>query len=514
MKIITLFKKVFLLIITLPILLSGCYNASVNNVDISAPKKIRWGIVKYNPYIMEINSSSEVISYIEQKFNCKIEFEYYDTFNTKILNYMVNNETCPDILTMETLSIEGQFLAKNDLVLTADEIISDVNHTIPDSTALFLSEIDENLFGIPGRYATENQLKENNFPANEGIYVAQPYYNLLGRPRIESISDLLKISETFIANYDSLQNSANAHFPKRQSDADAIPIILGNSGSGIETLKHLFEIYPVFSQDNAVKHSIASPNWEKLVKWLDYLSKLSIKSMSLTGETLENALNGRSLFYIGSSACINDFNFESNNFNYELLELDVSENTFSVNPYGSCQTYVFKNRSGEQTIKELIRFLLSEDGSLLTKYGIANKHWILSGNTPIQLKWVTERMETEYDVFLNDTGIGQLLFLTSLKNDNPNTKDVLSSEKNAFYTMVLDFTCSSDDMIKLEKLSNYELDLCQRVASLSRVSYPQKQSLIESVIKNFSFYEQQYKIPSLKERFDYWIKQGLHGIIV
>lgn len=507
------FKGFLLIILAILITACGCNSKKPENSS-AAPTIIKWGVVKYNPYIMKINQSSEVIDFIEQKFNCSIEFEYYDSFNTKILNHMVNNQICPDILTMESMSVEGQFLAVNKLVLSADEIIADIEHTIPNTTWDFLSEADGKLYGIPGRYATQNQFDSTFLSQNEGIYVAQPYYDLLGHPQIQNMNDIIKISEQFVSNYSELRRTVDVPHPERESDFDAIPVVLGNSGSGIETLKHLFSIYPVFLDSNTVKHSIASPHWNELTGWLNDLSKLTLKSMSLSGKALDTALNGRCLFYIGSAACINNANFESETFKYQPIQNNVTQNTYTVNPYGSCQSYVFKNKDSEKTVKKLIRFLLSDEGMLLTKYGIENKHWIPTGDSSLQLDWVTERLKSERSKVLEDTGIGQLLFFTSLENDNPHTPDVLISEKNAFFTTVLNFSSGSNESLKLEKLSGYEIDICQRASSLDENEHPQKHSVIESDIIHFPLYEQQYKIESLEERFDYWIKQNIFGTVI
>ncbi len=508
------FKRAFCLTTAVFLLLCGCEKKpSAKNETVSAPVNIKWGIVRYNPYIKTVNPSSEVMDYIKQKFNCNIEFEYYDSFNTKILNHMTDNGTNPDILTMEALSVEGQFLARNNLVCTADSIIGDQSHNITKKVWNFLSETDGTLYGIPGRYATEKQFLNDSFGLNEGVYIAQPYYDLMGRPEIRNINDIIKVAQDFIADYDRLRSTADIPYPERESDFDAIPIVLGNSGSGVETLKHLFGIYPVFEQNGTIMHSISSPKWGNLASFLNNISKLSLKSMSLSGTSLKTALNGRSLFYIGSAACINNINFESKDFSYELISIDVSQNAYSVNPYGSCQTYVFKNSDVQKTANTLIKFLVSDDGCRLVKYGIENKHWIPTGDSFLQLEWVTKRFAEERGEFLNDTGIGQLLFLTSLEKDNPNTPDVLSTEKNAFFTMVLNFISGSNEAIKLEKLATFEIDLCQRAASLDGAQHPQKYSVIQSDIIHFPLYERQYKINSLEERFEYWKGQNIKGFV-
>ena len=164
-------------------------------------------------------------------------------------------------------------------------------------------------------------------------------------------------------------------------------------------------------------------------------------------------------------------------------------------------------------MNDLLSFLLSEDGNHLVKYGIKNKHWIPTGNTVLQLSWVNDRMKTEGGKFLSDTGIGQFLFLTTLKNDNPLCPDVLSTERNAFFTAVLNFTSSSNDTIKLEKLAAYELDLCQRAASLDIEHYPQKNSVIQSDILHFPLHEEQYAISLLQERYNFWKAQNLKGTV-
>ncbi len=506
--------RIVSIVVAVLLLLCGCKKEPSKSDTTATPTAtLKWGIVKYNPYIKSINESSEILNFIKQKFNCSIEFEYYDSFNTKILKHMISNGTCPDILTMEAMSVEGQFLALNELVVPANEILKNCNHSIPEETQNFLSETEGTLYGIPGRYATEKQLSEESFGITEGVWVAQPYYDLLGRPEIRTIHDLISVSKLFVERYDDLHRTADIPYPARESDVEPIPIVLGNAGGGLETLKHLFGIYPVFEQEGVVKHSISSPQWNSLSSWLNEVSDLTLKSMSLSGKALDTALNGRSLFYIGSCSCINHINFESDNFRWEPISIDMSKNAYSVNPYGSCQSYIFKDSAHQKTVNDLISFLLSDEGTRLVKYGIENKHWIPTGDSFLQLDWVDERIETERSDFLNDIGIGQLLFFTTLENDNPKIPDVLATEKNAFFTIILNFTSGSSEALKLEKLVEYETDLCQRAATLDAERYPQKKSVIQSDIIHFPLYGEQYEINSLKERFEYWKNQNLKGTV-
>lgn len=508
-------KKIISVFLSILLFLCGCSKTKPDtDLSISAPKKIIWGIVKYNPYIKTINPDSEVMKYICKKFNCNIEFRYYDSFNTKIIKQMLTSDTFPHLLTMETMSLEGQFLSTNDAVLSFNKLIGNSKHSVPQETIEILSEANDTLYGIPGRFATDSQLKNNVFPQGEGIYVAQPYYNLLGRPKINSINDILSVSNIFSKQYKDLRTNVDSHYYDIEESTEIYPVILGDSGNGIETLKHLFSIYPVFSSEDEVYHSISSPYWKNLIEWLNSLSRLSTKSMSLSGNILKSALNGKNLFYIGSAPCINDTNFQQDFFKYELLKLNNSGFPFSINPYGNCQTYILKNKDSTETVKQLVTYLLSDEGNLLVKYGIENKHWIPTGDSALQLEWVVDKMnEDKYD-FINSSGIGQLLFLTNLENDNQNTPDYLVSEKSPFFTSVLNFTAGTNDAIKLQKLNDYEISLCQKAASIDEIKHPQKLSVIVSDLNYFPLYAKQYKFDSLEARYIYWSSLKLKGTIM
>ena len=506
-------RRFILLILSFSIMISVCgcseKNTASESGTVSVPEHIIWGIVRYNPYIETINTSSEIMKYLSQKFNCTIEFKYYNSFNTKILKQLLNGDNCPDILTMESMSVEGQFLAANELALPAVTVIDRADYQkIPQKTINLLSEYDNTLYGIPGRYADEEQLYASDFPKNEGVYVCRPFYEKMGKPHINGMDDLITVAESFQKQFHVLKSSITGIKSDNPQDPEPVPIVIGNTGSGLETLKHLFGIYPVFEDRKEVRLGTAAPQWNGLLNWLNRLSRLSVKSMSLSDKALDEILCGCNLFYIGSAPCINRTNFISKSFPYELLQIKDSNKTFSVNPYSSCQTYVIKKSKTEYT-KRLISFLFSDNGNFLVKYGIENKHWIAAGDTALPLSWVTNKLKDGDNDFRSAAGIGQLMFLTNLKNDNEAIPDLLSSEKNAFYTILLKFNFSSSESIKLKKLNDLEINLCQRMASTDPLEYPENYSLIMSELSYFPIYEQQYRIESLRDNYAYWKQQGL-----
>lgn len=498
-----------LLVIILSAFFCSCQPKNNNTISYEEPEHIIWGIVRYNPYIEQINTSSEVIKYISQKFNCKIDFRYYNSFSTKSLIQLLDNETCPDILTMEGMSVEGQYLAINNFAIPANEILSPENYNlIPRTTLNLLSEYDNILYGIPGRYADKAQLENANFPKNEGVYVCKQFYDLLGRPEINNMDDLINISREFLLQYQTLTKRL-VNFENYESiKQEPIPILLGSVGSGLETLKHLFGIYPVFENNGEVRVSASSPGWSNLLDWLNRLSLLNVNSMSVSDKYFNQLLNGRNLFYIGSAPGVGKTNY-INNFTYELLQIKNSGKTFSVNPYGSCQTYAIK-RSNIKCLKPLMNFIFSQEGNFLVKYGIEYKHWINANGSAIPLNWVIDQFETGDNQFRESTGIGQLMFLTNLKNDNVYVPDLLSTENNAFYSIVLKYNFSSYESIKLNKLNELEINLCQRMASTSPTDYPEKYSLIMAELPYVAVYERQFRIQSLKDNFLYWRQQNLY----
>lgn len=487
----------------------SCANRKDNIIAYPKPEQIKWGIVRYNPFIETINTSSEVLKYLAKKFNFTIDFKYYNTFNTKSLIQLLNTEDCPDILTMESMTSEGQYLAVNNLAIPANEIIDDKNYSgIPQTTLNLLSEYDNILYGIPGRYADESQLKNDDFPKNEGVYVCKQYYDLLGRPKINTMGDLINISQQFIEQYNTFEERFNNIEYNEIQNNELIPILLGSTGSGIETLKHLFGIYPVYEKNGEVMLSTSSPRWQDLLNWLNRLSFLSDKSMSVSNRDFSEILNGKNLFYIGSAPGISKINY-SNKFTYELLNIGNTRKTYSVNPYGSCQTYVLKKCDAE-CIRPLMNFLFSTDGNLLVKFGIENKHWIKTDDSALQLNWVIEKFKNGDDKFRTSSGIGQLMFLTNLNNDNTYIPDLLSTEKNAFYSIITKYNFHSNESIKLNKLNELEMNLCQRMASTNPSEYPEKYSLIMTELPYLAVQERQYHIESLKDKYVYWHQQSLY----
>lgn len=102
------------------------------------------------------------------------------------------------------------------------------------------------------------------------------------------------------------------------------------------------------------------------------------------------------------------------------------------------------------------------------------------------------------------------MFLANLKNDNVYVPDLLSTENNAFYSIVLKYNFSSYESIKLNKLNELEINLCQRMASTSPTDYPEKYSLIMAELPYVAVYERQFRIQSLKDNFLYWRQQNLY----
>lgn len=469
-----------------------------------SPVVVTWGIVRYNSHIRNIDPSSEVISYLEKRFGIQLEFTYYDSFNTKILTHMIDNDNCPDLLTMEAMSSEGRFLAANGLVRPASDILSPSEGLIPGGAWDILAETDNTLYGIPGRFASSDEEAGN--AASEGVFVSRTYYEQIGSPALRTTDDLMAAAEAFVSRYPSLRR---AETDDGESSAEPVPIVLGDSGSGTETLKHLFRIYPVFESGGTARLGIASPRWPDLATWLDRLSRLTVQSMSLSGGALDKVMTGRALFYIGPVDYINYVNFSQPDFPYDQVKLDQAGTLYAVNPYGSCQTYAFKSSDTHDPVRKLLRYLLTEEGNRLVKYGIANRHWISTGKSILPLDWVQKRLRQNGTEFMNQTGIGQLLFLTSLADDNPCTPDVLCSSKDAFFTTILRFDESSNEALKLSKLAQYETDLCQRAASIDQKKHEQKLSLLLSDISHFTLYAGLYPIETLNDRYQYWKSQNL-----
>lgn len=467
------------------IIISGCKTNKFSSESKNRPT-ITWAIVKYNQYIPNINENSEVMRFIEEKFKCNIHFKYYNSFNIKTASMLKDSENAPDILTVETLTPEINTLISDNLVYPADEIIPQCKKYIPVGAEKFLAESHGMLYGIPGVFPTD----ETAAMPTEGIYVNEYYYNRLGNPPIENTEQILGLLNDFIKLY----KSENSDIP--------IPLVLGDSGNGIETLKHLFGIYPVIETDGIAKFGLASTRWNDLLDCLCKISSISTRSMALTGDVLNAYLENESIMYMGPINCIENFNSSVPEHKYIPIKSNLTSGLFETGAYGNCQSYIFKKTEVLPQIRELIKFLLSEDGNNLVKFGLENKHWVYSDNDIVQMDWVKKRIE-QVPSYINTIGIGQLMFFSKFDN-NCVFFDRFFSLKNPYYKKIIQDNLSPSNTEKIKKVEQLQQSLCQKAASLDADKISNKYQVLLSELNYFPIYEQQYRIENLQTKYDIW----------
>lgn len=478
--------RLFYLTLCIAIILSGC-KVNKSPVESKVRPTITWAIVKYNQYIPNINENSEVMRFIEEKFKCNIHFKYYNSFNIKTAAMLKDSENAPDILTVEALTPEINTLITDNLVYPANEIIPQYKNFLPFNAEKFLAENRGTLYGIPGVFPSY----ETATMPTEGIYVNEYYYNRLGNPPIENTEQILGLLNNFIKLY----RSENSNIP--------ISLVLGDSGNGIETLKHLFGIYPVIETDGIAKLGLASARWKNLLDYLCKLSNITTRSMALTGDVLNSCLENESVMYIGPINCIENFNSASLKHKYISIKSNFTSGLFKTGSYGSCQSYVFKKTEVFPQIKELIQFLLSDEGNNLVKFGLENKHWIYSENDIVQMDWVKKRIEQVPD-YINTIGIGQLMFFSKFDDKNSTLFDRFFSLKNPYYKKIIQDGMSSSNTEKIKKIEQLQQNLCQKAVSLDADKILNKHEILFSELNYFPIYEEQYRIENLQTKYDIW----------
>lgn len=474
----------FCFTLCMAIILSGC-KTNKSSSESKARPTITWAIIKYNQYIPNINENSEVMRFIEEKFKCNIHFKYYNSFNIKTASMLKDRENAPDILTVETLTPEINTLISDNLVYPADEIIPQYKNYIPAGAEEFLAESHGTLYGIPGVFPTD----ETAAIPTEGIYVNEYYYNRLGSPEIENTEQILSLLNNFIKLY----KSENSDIP--------IPLVLGDSGNGIETLKHIFGIYPIIEAEGNARLGLASDRWNDLLDYLCKISNISTRSMALTGDALNTCLESKSVMYIGPINCIENFNSSAPEHKYISIKSNLTSGLFKTGAYGSCQSYIFKKTEVLPQIKELIQFLLSDNGNNLVKFGLENKHWIYSENDIVQMDWVKKQIEQVPD-YINTIGIGQLMFFSKFKNNNCMFFDRFFSLENPYYKKIIQDNPSPSNIEKIKKVEQLQQNLCQKAVSLEADKISNKYEILLSELNYFPIYEEQYRIENLQTKYD------------
>lgn len=385
--------------------------------DTEHPAKLKW-YVNFDWYAQPGWGVDTVTRKIKEDMNIDVEFV---SGNDEKLNTMMASGNLPDLMTFDKNLPIAQDAPKFALPLNTLSEKYDpyfLAEAAKEQTVQWYTKEDGNIYGYPSFSVTQQDYDDGNTVADQVFIVRKDIYEAIGSPDMST-------PEGFMTALDKAKKAT----PKADDGSDmigfaltAIDIANGGDGAMGGTLQDFLSI-PV-SKDGKWYDRDMDPDY---ITWLEVLRQayqggyITDEQFSDNDNTMKEKLaQGKYFAYLHTNTKgLNEFMSDNNKRNPEQVYIAVDgpknsagdKSTFSGGAIGGwTNTFITKNTKEPQKAMELLTYLTSKYGNMVTTFGIEGETYELVDGKVEYAKETEELRNSDIAKFDKTVGLGSYWF--------------------------------------------------------------------------------------------------------
>lgn len=391
--------------------------------DKETPAKLKW-YVNFDWYARSAWGVDVVSKKIKEDMNIDVEFV---NGNDEKMNTMLAGEDLPDLMTFDRNMPAAKEAAKFTLPLNKLAEKYDpyfLEHAAKPETLKWYTLEDGNIYGYPSFSTTTKDYESGGVQGDQVFIVRKDIYEKIGSPDMST-------PQGFI---DALKKAKEAQ-PKVDDGSDLVPFAataldIANGGDGALgwVLQDFLNIPPLV--DGKVNDRDSN---EDYVAWLEVLREafnsdlMSNDQFSDNDNTMKEKLaQGKYFAYLHSNTKgINEVMSENNTRNggkETYIAVDGPKNAKGDNPTfsggnigGWTQTFITTSTKEPQKAMELLTYLASEYGTMVSAFGVEGQTYNLVDGKAVFTEDIEKIRNTDIGTFDKEIGFGSYW---QLANDN------------------------------------------------------------------------------------------------
>lgn len=390
--------------------------------DTDHPAKLKW-YVNFDWYAQPGWAMDTVTKKIKEDMNIEVEFV---SGNDENLNTMLAGGDLPDIMTFDkNLSAATEAtkfaLPLNKLAEKYDPYF--LAHGAKSESVQWFTLEDGNIYGYPSFSTTKQDYDDGNVVGDQVFIVRKDIYQAIGSPDMST-------PEGFLAALEK----AHEQFPTADDGAALVPfgstaLDISNGGDGAYggTLQDFLNLAP--SEDGVFSDRDAD---EEYITWIETFRKayndgyITNDQFSDNDNTMKEKLGqGRYFAYLHTNTKgLNEFMSDNNARNPEqtYIAVDGPKNskgetsTFTGGNIGGwTQTFITTSTAEPQKAMELLTYLASEYGTMVTTFGVEGETYNLVDGKAVYSEQTEALRNSDIARFDKEVGLGSYWFVG---NDN------------------------------------------------------------------------------------------------
>lgn len=390
--------------------------------DTDHAAKLKW-YVNFDWYAQPGWAKDTVTKKIKDDMNIDVEFI---SGNDEKLNTMLAGGDLPDLMTFDkNLSAATEApkfaLPLNKLAEKYDPYFTE--HAAKKESLKWFTLEDGNIYGYPSFSTTKKDYDDGNVVGDQVFIVRKDIYEKIGSPDMSTPEGFL----------DALKKAKEA-FPKADDGSDlvafgstALDIANGGDGAYGGILQDFLNIAP--SKDGKFNDRDSDPEY---LEWLETFRKaynegfITNDQFSDNDNTMKEKLGqGRYFAYLHTNTKgLNEFMSDNNARNAEetYIAVDGPKNSKGENPTfsggnigGWTQTFITTSTKEPQKAMELLTYLASEYGTMVTTFGVEGETYNLVDGKVEYSKETEDLRNADIAKFDKTVGLGSYWFVG---NDN------------------------------------------------------------------------------------------------
>lgn len=390
--------------------------------DTDHPAQLKW-YVNFDWYAQPGWGADTVTKKIKEDMNIDVEFI---SGNDENLNTMLAGGDLPDIMTFDkNLSAASEApkfaLPLNKLAEKYDPYF--IEHAAKPETLQWYTLDDGNIYGYPSFSATKQDYEDGNVVGDQVFIVRKDIYEAIGSPDMSTPDGFISALEKAHEKYPTSDDGA----PLVPFASTALDITNGGDGAYGGTLQDFLSIDPTVNNEYNDRDSN-----EEYIEWIETFRKAYNKGFitndqfSDNDNTMKEKLGqGRYFAYLHSNTKgLNEFMSDNNARNPEQTYIAIDgpknssgeDSTFTGgNISGWTQTFITTSTEEPQKAMELLTYLASEYGTMVSTFGIEGETYELVDGKVEYSKETEELRNSDIARFDKEVGLGSYWFIG---NDN------------------------------------------------------------------------------------------------
>lgn len=458
------------------------------------------GMWMYNWWQPKTWGNDPVTQKITEKTGVRIDFSAPAGDGNEKANLMLVTGDYPDLMWMDRGSVFQQYI-RNDALYAIDTLAEEYGYSeffgssIPEVVADNMRSEDGHIYGIPNWFD-----EDGSWSSSAAVNIRNDIYEELGKPSLETIKDLYQYLSSVKSKRITYQGE-RVYPLGLDWRLEWLPVIANLWGGRIDqSLKYFDE------ESKDVKFYLRSDAAYNSLKWLN---KLYNEGM-IDPENFSYQLQQRDEAYdAGKFAVVFGYFFdlwdsnkilqeENSNVYYKAVEapqgtpgLEPRMDSYSV--LGWNVAVITKNCSDPEAAMRFFNYYMSEEGQILSFYGIEGETWEMKNGKPMLLPGVYEAKIADWEAYGAETGVRYLDLNQSQKYNWE--KDMESGNRKADRAIAVKYGFNGTKLSKLvldgkseagKAWANIEASLLSEVTRLVLTENPEHfDGKYQEAVRNF-----------------------------